>query len=209
VISRNHLYAILLLAALVWGTLLFASGVSVSPAWLKPVTMVAGVLTAAVAIFDRWLWHLPLLHPWFVALPDIRGTWKGEIVATWVDPETDKARPPIEAYLVIRQTYATISMRMITNQSSSELLAASIVRDIDGNYRVVGTYRNTPGIMYRPTSPIHFGSLLLEVIGLPPRRLQGHYWTDRSTVGELNFDLRSKHTAQDFQDAQALFQSAS
>lgn len=202
-ISRIHLSALLLIAALVWGLLLVLGGVSVSVVWLRPLSTVTGVLILLLAIFDRWAWRLPFLYPWFVSVPNLQGTWKGEVMSTWVAPDTGSRPPEIQAFLVMRQTFSSLRMQLITAESSSELLAGSIARDSDGNCRITGTYRNTPRLLRRDASPIHYGSVLLDVIGAPPHSLDGHYWTDRNTTGEVCFRQRSKELFQNFETAAA------
>ncbi len=200
-ISRIHLSALLLIAALVWGALLVVDGVSVSLTWFRPLTAVTGVLVLFLAIFDRWAWRLPVLYPWFVSTPDIQGTWKGEIISTWTDPNTGSRIPPLRAFMVIRQTFSSIRMQLISTDSSSELLGGALHRDIDGNHKIMGTYRNTPRLLRRDVSPIHYGSIMMDVIGSPPYKLAGDYWTDRDTKGELYFSERRSELFRDFKSA--------
>ncbi len=200
-ISRLYLSTLLGIAVVLWGGLLFIEGVSVSPAFLKPLSTVLGTLILILSFFDKWAWHLPFLHPWFVSIPDLRGTWKGQIISTWIDPKTGTRIPIIPAYFVIRQTFSSVQIRLITSQSSSELLAGNIVRDIDGIYKVLGIYVNKPKLLNRDVSPIHHGGLLLHIQGNPPHSLSGQYWTDRDTKGELHFSERSRKLYSDFEDA--------
>jgi len=44
--------------------------------------------------------------------------------------------------------------------------------------------------------------LLLYVRGTPIHQLDGEYWTDRNTAGEIVFDDRAKQEAHDFGQAQ-------
>lgn len=37
-------------------------------------------------------------------------------------------------------------------------------------------------------SEVHHGSFKLDIGGQPVDRLEGYYWTDRNTMGELEFD---------------------
>ncbi len=201
-ISRLYLSTLLAITAALWSVLLILDGVTVSVAFLKPLSMVLGALLLILGLFDKWAWHLPFLHPWFVSIPDLRGTWKGQIISTWVDPQTGNKISPIDAYFVVRQTFSSLQIRLITTQSSSELLTGNIVRDIDGIYVVLGIYVNTPKLRYRDVSPIHHGGLLLHIQGNPPHTLSGQYWTDRDTKGELHFTERSRKLYYDFEDAE-------
>ena len=96
--------------------------------------------------------------------------------------------------MVVRQTFSRMSLRLLTPESQSDLLGAEVVRADDGTYRVFGVYRNEPRLGVRERSPIHYGGLVLQVIGSPAVRLTGHYWTDRDTKGEIVLsDRRAAH----------------
>jgi hypothetical protein len=184
-LSRLHLSAILLIAAAIWGTMLLVEGVAINGSWFRPFSAVVGILVLLLAAFDLWAWRLRFLQGWFVPRPDIRGTWRVELRSDWKDPTTNAVIAPIAAYLVVRQTFSALSLRMLTPESSSELLAAEISKAADGTYRLAGVYRNEPKLAVRDRSPIHYGAITLEIQGDPVKDFAGHYWTDRSTRGEL------------------------
>jgi SMODS-associating 2TM, beta-strand rich effector domain len=204
-LSRLHLSAILLIAAAIWGTMLLVEGVAINGTWFRPFSAVVGILVLLLAAFDLWAWRLRFLQGWFVPRPDIRGTWSVELRSDWKDPTTNAVIAPIAAYLVVRQTFSALSLRMLTPESSSELLAAEISKAADGTYRLAGVYRNEPKLAVRDRSPIHYGAITLEIQGDPVKDLAGHYWTDRSTRGELRSRGRHTRIASSFDDARSLF----
>lgn len=67
------------------------------------------------------------------------------------------------------------------------------------------TYRNTPKLPLRKTSPEHRGGTVVTIFGEPPVRIEGEYWTSRDTKGTLAMDAHSPDIAQSFADAEALF----
>lgn len=203
--SEIQLSAVLLVAAVVWGFLLLIDGVAVSIAWLRPLSTVSGTLVFLLAAFDLWLWRLPILRGWFVKRPDVTGTWWGTIKSNWIDPSTGKQIGPIEGCVVIHQTFSALSMRLMTRESSSELLGAEILKNSDGVFKIAGVYRNEPRQSVRHRSPIHHGAILLQIIGTPATGLKGHYWTDRNTAGELEMIDHQKPVATDFESASRLF----
>jgi len=207
VIERLHLSAIILAAALIWGALLVLEGIHLSPAWFRPFSAVVGALALVLAAFDLWLWRLRILQGWLVKRPRLSGTWRAEIRSNWITPETGVGIPPIAAFMVIRQTFSTLSLCLVTNESRSELLGAEIVRGTDGTYRVFGVYRNEPRFAVRERSAIHYGGLELRVAGSPPERIEGHYWTDRDTAGELLLSDQRQAYAHDFASAGRLYVS--
>lgn len=103
---------------------------------------------------------------------------------------------------MVRQTYSTIDVRLFSAESSSVSLSGSFFNDNANLYTLACTYRNTPTILRRRKSPISHGGLLLYVRGTPIHQLDGEYWTDRNTAGEIVFDDRAKQEAHDFGQAQ-------
>lgn len=84
----------------------------------------------------------------------IEGTWRAELRSNWKNAN-DAAIPPIHGYMVIRQTFLNLSLRLLTAESSSHLVGTEIVCSDDGLYCVSGVYRNEPSYQNRGRSPIH------------------------------------------------------
>jgi hypothetical protein len=203
-LSRLHLSVILLVAATLWGGMLLFDGAAVNGTWFRPFSAVVSALLVLLAAFDLWAWRLRLLKGWFVTRPDLRGTWRVELQSDWKNPETDNVVGPIVAYLVARQTFSTLSVRLLTAESASELVAAEITKAADGTYRLAAVYRNEPKLVVRDRSPIHYGAIVLDVQGDPIAGLSGHYWTDRNSRGEIRTMARHVIIAGSFNDAQRL-----
>jgi hypothetical protein len=53
---------------------------------------------------------------------------------------------------------------------------------------------------------MHHGSASLDIIGRPASRLEGRYWTDRDTKGELEFVERRHQMVEGYQEAEAIFE---
>ena len=199
-ISRLHISAILLIAAGVWGVALILAGVAVTADWLRPFSVVVGVLVLVLSIADKWLWRFRWLRPWLFNMPDLNGTWKVVLHPTAPEPLPDE----VIAYMVIRQTFSTVSLRLFTAESDSETLSARVVRCDDGTCNLAAVYRNTPRLQVRERSPLHHGAILLHVQGDPPESLAGQYWTDRSSQGEIVLSARSSTLAHSFDQATRL-----
>jgi len=202
-LPHRYLSILVAVGAATWVTLLAVYGVHVPlGVFFKPFSVVEGALLVLMTLFDSWAWRWRALRPWLVSTPDLNGTWKGEIVSTWV-PAAEPHGTPIQAYLAIHQTFSFIRIRLMTRESNSNLLTGSVARDPSGLYVVTGIYRNVPDLLRRSTSPIHHGAMLLEVRENPPRVLQGEYWTDRDTKGELRFTARNGRVLDSFDAAAA------
>lgn len=199
-ISRIHISAIILIAAAVWGVALILSGVPVAVEWFRPFSIVVGVLMIVLATAEKWLWRFSLLRPWLFNMTDLNGTWK-----VVIHPTSPKSSPEeVIAYMVIRQTLSTISLRLFTAESYSETLSAQVVRCDDGTCNLAAVYKNTSRLNVRRKSPLHHGALLLNVQGDPPRSLAGQYWTDRLSQGELVLSMRHSVLAHSFDEASTL-----
>lgn len=209
-ISKTHLSTILFFAAIIWGILLVVvSGINVSISWLRHISTVTGILLLLLGTFDKWLWRLSLLQGWFVKRPVIRGSWQAILRSNWVDPSTGKGIEPIDGFMIIHQTYSSLSLRLLTGESSSELIGAEVITLADGTMRIAGVYRNEPRQLLRERSPIHNGAILLEIIGRPVTCLRGHYWTDRNTSGEIELMNRRNEIFHDYETAKKSFNSMS
>src|SRR5262249_39835583 len=154
---------------------------------------------------DHFLWRIPGVGRKLSKRPDIRGTWRGQLASNWENPETgQRIDPDPEVYLVVRQTFWSVSANLITKESKSCSTTATIEDDGCGQYQFVAQDRNTPRASVRERSEVHHGSFKLDIGGEPVDRLEGYYWTDRNTMGELEFDQRSGKAVDSFTHAQGL-----
>ena len=197
------------LVVVAWAVVLLLEGHPLPLDYFKACSYVVNVVALGLLLWERWLWSWWLFRPWLTTRPDLRGTWKGHVVSNWVDPVTKRGRGEIEAYLVIRQTYLTLDVRLLTAESGSVSLSASIVDDGQGLHKLAVVYRDTPRVLLRHRSPISHGASLFCVRGAPIHQLDGEYWTDRDTKGEVRFGARSHDYFHDFdQAASAAYQDA-
>ncbi|WP_250461828.1 hypothetical protein [Microbulbifer litoralis] len=194
-LTRLHISSFVGLTIGVWLLALWVQGMPVLSAdFVKPFGIVVGAISLLVTIFNKYLWSWRLFRGWYVKRPDLRGTWEVELKSSWTDPETGKLSAPITGYAVIRQSLTFLSLRLMTKESRSVLVAHSIEQQEDDDlFKLVGVYRNEPKIELQGVrSEIHHGSFALEIHGTPVYELQGHYWTDRATRGSMILRNRIK-----------------
>src|SRR5260221_5722799 len=96
----------------------------------------------------------------------------------------------------------------MTDQSQSGTMACEVSQVWPGRYALVGTYLNEPRQLLRDGSRIHHGTMYLNAAGKRPVRLEGSYWTDRNTKGELVFESFSPRVLNDFSAARKAFPAA-
>lgn len=183
---------------------LWLSGERLEPEWLRFYSAATLVAVAAVALYDHWLWRTPVLQRLPSVPRDIHGTWKGTLSSAWIDPETGSSPPPKDAYLVVRQTSASVSVTLLTDESRSSSSLGKVTM-VDGHGTLDYLYLNKPALRVQDRSKMHHGSTVLDVAGAPAQRLAGRYWTDRDSKGELSFTERKKGYADDFQGAVEMF----
>ena len=196
--TNNQTTAIVLIAVGSFVLALLLGGHSQPSDYLSALSYSITCLAAVLWVWEGWLWSWRGFHPWLTTRPDLRGTWKGYVISNWVDPKTNKGRGHIEAYLVIRQKFFSIDVRLHTAESGSTTLSAKIIEDAEGLHTVAVLYENTPGIHLRQRSPIGHGGMLLHVRGNPIHQLDGEYWTERQTKGEARFQARAATLCADF-----------
>jgi len=172
--------------------------------WLKYFSGAVLVATLLLTAYDLFLWRLPPIQRIPGVPRSMRGTWKGTITSMWVDSSTGARVDPIDAYLVVRQTSTTVTVRLLKQESTSSSTLARVAQP-DGSPVLDYLYLNHPRATVRDRSPMHHGSVALEISGAPAHRMTGRYWTDRDSKGEMKFDARSTKPADDFDDAAALF----
>lgn len=177
------LYPLVVFGAAVWLAVLAAGGVDVSLAWVRSVTFVVSAVGVLVLAFDRWLWKVVPL--WVSRRPNLSGVWRARL--------NTKDGNVVMGYMVIRQTFQRLTLRLLTPESSSRTLAAALTRAEDGSYDVAGTYVNEPAALVRDRSAIHFGGLLLHIGFDTGATIEGEYWTSRESQGEIGLtDHRSE-----------------
>jgi hypothetical protein len=195
----------LLLKAVVWicglswiGLLMWAGTVQLSPVLWAPFGTVVTIAGVIVSLFDKWLWRY---WPFSLIAPrlDLRGTWRGEIASEWVDPNTNAAVAPIPTFMCITQTASELYLRQFTQESESATLAATIIKDADEAESITVVYRNDPRASVRHRSGIHYGGMRLRVTG--KETLEGEYWTDRQTGGQLKLERVSRKKCRSFAEA--------
>jgi hypothetical protein len=202
--SRIFVQALVLVVAGVYLVSYLIRGLPTSELF-APIGAAGAAAGLFVLAFDHFLWRIPRVGRKLSKRPDMRGTWRGRLASNWKNPDTgQRIDPDPEVYLVVRQTFWNVTANLITKESKSCSTTATIEDDGCGQYQFVAQYRNTPRASVRDRSEVHHGSFKLDIGGEPVDRLEGYYWTDRNTMGELEFDQRSSKAVDSFSHAQRL-----
>lgn len=176
----------------------FASGTS--PAPIHFVSIVVFLIATAAATFASACWRLiwrlfPIIGRKF--FPDLTGTWQGHLLSTWIDPATGKQKPPIPITIWIRQGIFQTSIKLRSGESTSYSKRCLLEAFPEaGRFRVWYSYDNDPKAEFRHRSARHEGVAWLEVdVDTDARRLNGCYYTDRKTSGDIDVKRTSRGVA--------------
>jgi hypothetical protein len=199
-LNRLQVSALVVVFAALWGISLVLQGVDVGPELLKPFQQVVGALVILLAAFEHFLWKVPGINGWLVKRPNIGGTWKATFQTSWKHPDTGIVPGPITAFMVVKQTFSNVTMTLLTKESSSHFVADELSVGPDGRFAVFGVYLNEPKAAVRHRSEVHYGALKLTLQGAPVTSIEGVYWTDRLTRGDLRLEERRTRTVDSYQE---------
>jgi hypothetical protein len=188
---RIFAFAILGLAFIVYATIFILTQNLDSIDFHKAITHVSTTISINIIlwmVFIAWGWKLKIFYPWLVQFPNLSGDWEGTIKSNWKEKELE----PIPIEVSITQNFFNVQVRIKTKESRSYSIGASF--DIDnerGFQQLFYTYLNTPKAGVRERSEIHYGSTILNFDGFKVTKMDGEYWTDRETTGEITLTKKN------------------
>ncbi|MFA6909051.1 MAG: hypothetical protein WC289_04160 [Patescibacteria group bacterium] len=183
-----------------WLIAIVITGRSLSVPWeaIKLLPDVISIYVLLYLAFNKWMWRWRMFGGWLVTVPDLQGTWKGQLKTTWTESNI-VASLPIEIYVTIRQTLHEIHVSSFTKESVSHSDASALCIDLDKGQRILTyTYGNIPQSGVRDRSEIHFGAARLRIVLSPNKRLEGEYWTDRKSTGHLILEFDNRNLLEQF-----------
>jgi len=187
---RIFAFAILGLAFIVYAIIFTLTQNFDSIDFHKAITHVSTTISINIILwmlFIAWAWKWKIFYPWLVPFPNLSGNWEGTIKSNWKEKELE----PIPIEVSITQNFFNVQVRIKTKESRSYSIGASF--DIDnerGFQQLFYTYLNTPKAGVRERSEIHYGSTILNFDGFKVTKMDGEYWTDRETTGEITLNKK-------------------
>ena len=187
---RIFAFAILGLAFIVYAIIFTLTQNFDSIDFHKALTHVSTTISINIILwmlFIAWAWKWKIFYPWLVPFPNLSGNWEGTIKSNWKEKELE----PIPIEVSITQNFFNVQVRIKTKESRSYSIGASF--DIDnerGFQQLFYTYLNTPKAGVRERSEIHYGSTILNFDGFKVTKMDGEYWTDRETTGEITLNKK-------------------
>lgn len=192
--NANFARGVAIAVSAVWAAVLFLTGLDLDDGVRRVMVYLPSLIGLLVVAFDLWLWRIPGISK-VTGRPHIYGTWQATLT-----PNAESRIPPggnwgpIVAAMVIEQTFWTTAIRLHTDQSSSASSTAQIVPAAESKQSksIFFTYANRARQEHNQRSFPHHGTSLLHVTGIKPRTLEGSYWTDRLTSGDIVLRFISK-----------------
>jgi hypothetical protein len=148
--------------------------------YTKAIVSASSIVIIGLLAFDSWAWRFWPFRL-IVRKPILHGTWKVE-QRTSYEP---RAHETMEAYLVIDQTFSGIrQIRGLYEISNSHSLTADL--SVDRSHCALSfIFRTEAGTMHRDGNPPSRGASVLRVGRHPRLHLQGDYWMERGTKGDV------------------------
>jgi hypothetical protein len=207
--ARAGLYvaAVLVVVGLVLDSLARGHSPESFGEWFAPVGPAVTIAAAGLWVFDRWGWRQPGIRQ-LLGRPVLHGTWRGELASSWVDPETGKQREPDWAvFLVVRQRFWSVSVRLLTKESKSESLFAELAAGEDGVCQLLYIYANQPQAKVEHRSKAHYGAVVLNAPRNRADGIEGQYFTGRKTIGDMRFPVHHPEVVETYEAALTLRRS--
>lgn len=182
--------AVALTISAVYSIFLFSLGFELPGWWRFVVSFLPTLAVVAIVVWDLWLWRLPGVQR-LVRRPDLRGFWRATL-----EPHPDSHIPeggnrgPIAGFLEIKQSFWAVHLRLYTDESSSKSTATTWLPAYESSVdNLTFIYDNVPKMSESHRSMRSAGVCNLNPTSLEPREVEGTYFTDRFTKGDMVLKL--------------------
>lgn len=200
--TKRQIQIIVYIVAGAYSIALLVAGLHLPNAYLKVLSCLPALIVLSFASYDNVLWRVQPIRFFVRNRPLLKGTWTGTLISYQINAAGEEVvTDPIRVGVVIRQTYSSVSVALMTAESRSRSLVSEIYTHGEGDFTLYYQYQNTPELGIRKRSPIHYGGVAINVPGLTPSHLTGEYWTDRNSKGTFEVTYRSPKYVGCFKDA--------
>lgn len=204
VLLRNSLYLLVGISAVAWFSLAYFNGLDLSKMkdFFGLVPKVVSIDLLVIGVFVKWGWKLKVFRGWLVSFPDLNGTWVGYIYSDWINPQTGEKPSPIPVMLTVNQSFFHVSCLMRTSEMESYSYAEGFIVDPDRQIKNIAySYTSKPRLSLSERSIPHDGTAVFQIIETPKLRLNGRYWTERTTKGEIKLEYHSSELLEELPES--------
>ncbi|EKO3903017.1 hypothetical protein KW523_01615 [Vibrio fluvialis] len=201
---KSSVYILVGVSAVAWVLLAYLGGLDLSKIkdFLSLLPKVVTTDLLLIAAFVKWGWKLRWFRGWLVPFPNLNGTWTGSIYSHWKHPETGERPAPIPVMLTINQSFFHISCVMHTGEMRSNSYSEGFMIDSDRQIKQLAySYASKPRLSVSERSIPHDGTGVFQIIEKPSLKLEGRYWTERCTTGEIILNFFSKDILDEIPDS--------
>lgn len=204
VMLKSSLYILVVISAIAWFSLAYISDLDLSDVrdFFGLVPKVVSVDLLIIAIFVKWGWKLRIFRGWLVRFPNLNGSWVGFIYSDWKNPTTGEKPAPIPVMLTVNQSFFHISCVMRTSEMESSSYSEGFLINPDRQIKTVAySYTSKPRLSLSERSTPHDGTAVFNIIEKPQNKLEGRYWTERLTKGEIELEYYSSELLEELPES--------
>jgi hypothetical protein len=180
---------------IVYAVVLHLAGIRLEQGLRQGLAYLPAVTAALLIVWDLWVWRWPVTWR-ATSRPRLDGLWAVQLHPTkesHIPP--GGSRGPIDAYVVVKQSFWTVAVQQFTAESSS--ISRSFFWDGShgtGTDWLTFIYDNTPMQRHQHHSKRHLGTCSLRPGNRRPTDIEGMYFTDRYTKGDMKLTFVSRNT---------------
>lgn len=141
---------------------------------------VISITLILMSFYCSFLWRL---NP-FESIPKIMGDFEGIIEYNYNGESKTK-----KTEVKIIQSLISTKVMIWTNEIMSQTIASELIKEGE-QYCLYYTYITNPKSKYSKENPIQYGTCKLIIQN--KNKLEGTYWTNRQTIGDIELKRKSK-----------------
>ena len=181
--NRTSQQIIVGIVVITWLGIALLTGQTLSPTPLKLYSISGSIVSLVALSYERYIWRWRFVRR-FTGVPLLAGTWRGSLISSYVSTSGGpKTAVPIA--IRVTQTASVVTVTQFTAESTSSSRQVRLAKLPDGRWQLAWSYENTPRSGVRDRSGLHRG-FAEALLGENGDSLEGEYFTDRLTRGELH-----------------------
>jgi hypothetical protein len=157
-------------------------------------TGAVGYTSLLAIFFAKWAWKWKILSSLgrIHKVPVLEGIWEGTFESVGNEKTPDDRKNGKVIVEISQPSISSVKVVLQTDETESRSLGEQIIHSNDGTTQLLYTYLSEPKTTVRARSAISYGSAKLRYYNKENCRLEGSYWTDQQTIGNLNLTKTKK-----------------
>ncbi len=157
-------------------------------------TGAVGYTSLFTIFFAKWAWKWKILRllEKIHKVPVLEGSWEGSFESLGNAKTPDDRKNGRVTVEISQPSIYSVRVVLQTDETESRSLGEQIIHSNDGTTQLLYTYLSEPKTTVRARSAISYGSAKLRYYDKENSRLEGNYWTDQQTAGNLTLAKTKK-----------------